>query len=402
MESHILNWLNLTIRWIHVIVGIAWIGASFYFVWLENNLERGKKDLPDEIAGDLWAIHGGGFYYLRKFKVAPAQLPPHLHWFKWEAYATWLSGVALLTVVYYLNAETFMVDPAVAEISGMQAIGIGVASLVAGWAFYDILCRTPILKKPVLMLILMFGFLTASAYVLEQFLSARAAYIHVGAMIGTMMAGNVLFVIIPGQRKLVEAAEAGREPDPWDGIYGGLRSRHNNYFTLPVLFIMISNHFPVTYNFEHGGWLMLAAISALGVAVRHHFNVRHESSKWAWTMPAAAIGIALLAWFTVPSTSAKGNFTQVKEYRDVEFNEVKAIVATRCLSCHSANNTDDVFIVAPNGMRLDEDELIVKWAGSIKNRVYDLQNMPMNNKTEITNEERLILAAWVHQGASID
>lgn len=402
MESHIITWLNLTIRWLHIIVGIAWIGASFYFVWLENNLERGKKDLPDEIAGDLWAIHGGGFYYLRKFKVAPPTLPPHLHWFKWEAYATWLSGVALLTVVYYLNAETFMVDPAVAEISGMQAIGIGVASMVLGWAFYDIVCRTPLLKKPVLMLVVMFAFLTGSAYVLEQFLSARAAYIHVGAMIGTMMAGNVLFVIIPGQRKLVAAAEAGKEPDPWDGIYGGLRSRHNNYFTLPVLFIMISNHFPVTYGFEAGGWIMLAAISALGVAVRHHFNVRHATNAWAWTMPAAAVGIAVLAWFTVPTTSSKGDFTKVKEFREVEFNEAKAIVATRCYSCHSATPTDDVFTVAPNGVRFDEDELMVKWAAGIKNRVYDVQNMPMNNKTEITDEERLILAAWAHQGAKVD
>lgn len=400
MYAHLIDWFNLTIRWLHVIVGVAWIGASFYFVWLENNLERAKEGLPDDIAGDLWAIHGGGFYYLRKFKVAPPKLPAHLHWFKWEAYATWLTGVALLTVVYYLNAETFMVDTAVADLSGLEAVGIGVGALVIGWIFYDVVCRTPLLKKPVLMLVVMFAFLTASAWALEQFLSARAAYIHVGAMIGTMMAGNVLFVIIPGQKKMVQAAEEGREPDPWDGIYGGLRSRHNNYFTLPVLFIMISNHFPMTYG--HGeGWLILAGISAVGVAVRHHFNVRHRTQAWAWTMPAGIVALGVLVWATLPASSTKGDFAAVKAYRTVEYNEAKAIVATRCYSCHSAQTTDDVFTVAPNGVRFDSDELMKTWAAGIKNRVYDVQNMPMNNKTDMTEEERLIVAAWVYQGAPV-
>jgi uncharacterized membrane protein len=247
MSHHVIEWSNLLVRWIHFIVGVAWIGASFYFVWLENHLERNKPGLKEGIAGDLWAIHGGGFYYLNKFEVAPKKLPQTLHWFKWEAYATWLSGIVLMTIVYYVNAEVYMVDPDVAVITSWTAIGIGVGSMVGGWIVYDLLCRTPLLKKPAVMLAVMFAFLTGLAWLLQQFLAPRAAYIHVGAVIGTMMAGNVLMVIIPGQKRLVAAAEKGEEPDAWHGIYAGLRSRHNNYFTLPVLFIMISNHFPTTW-----------------------------------------------------------------------------------------------------------------------------------------------------------
>ncbi len=401
MEAHIVEWLNLTVRWLHVIAGVAWIGASFYFVWLENNLERLKEDLPEDIAGDLWAIHGGGFYYLQKFKVAPKELPKNLHWFKWEAYFTWITGFSLLIIVYYWNASTYMVDAAVADISEGASIGIGIGSLAIGYIVYDLLCRSPILKKPPLMLAIMFGFLTASAYVLSLYLSPRAAYIHVGAMIGTMMAGNVLFVIIPGQRKLVAAAEAGNEPDPWDGIYGGLRSRHNNYFTLPVLFIMVSNHFPMTYGHEYG-WAVLAGLSAVGIGIRHHFNIRHRTNAAAWVMPVGAIGVAVLAWFTMPDAGPEVDMDAVREFREVSFAEAQGIVATRCYTCHSATPTDDVFKIAPNGVRFDEPALMKKYSAKIMNRTYEVRNMPMANKTKITEDERLILAAWVFQGAKTE
>lgn len=399
MDPHYLDWLNLMVRWLHIIVGIAWIGASFYFVWLENHLEREKENLPEGIAGDLWAIHGGGFYYLQKFKVAPPRLPETLHWFKWEAYWTWISGVTLLIIVYYMNASTYMIDSGVAAISPAMAIGIGVGSLVAGWAFYDNLCRTPILKKPVLMLAMMFGFLTLSAWGLSQYLAPRAAYIHVGAMIGTMMAGNVFFVIIPGQRKLVKAAEEGRQPDPWDGIYGGLRSRHNNYFTLPVLFIMISNHFPMTYGHEYG-WAVLAALSAVSIAVRHHFNVQHKSNATFWVMPVGALIVVLIAWLTTPGLFDE-NAKALKEHRPVTYAEAQTVVAKHCYSCHSAAPTDTVFVVAPNGVRFDSDELMQRYALTMKTRVWDVRNMPFGNKSEISEEERLILAAWAQQGAKI-
>ncbi len=398
MNPHIIEWLNLLVRWIHVIVGVAWIGASFYFVWLENNLERGTEGLPDDIAGDLWAIHGGGFYYLRKFKVAPAKMPPHLHWFKWEAYATWLSGVALMIIVYYLNASVYMVDPAVMDLSAASAIGIGVAALVVGWGFYDVMCHTPLLKKPTLMLVVMFSFLTACGWGLSELLSARAAYIHVGAMIGTMMAGNVLMVIIPSQRRLVEAAEKGEAPDPWQGEYAGLRSRHNNYFTLPVLIIMVSSHFPSTYGNEYG-WAVLAAIAAAGVGVRHHFNVRHKTNKWAFTMPAAVVILALLAWYTAPNMAGRGSVADLKAHAPVPYQEAKSIIAGRCLSCHSATPTDDVFTIAPVGTIFDTDADIARWAQRIRVRAYDVQTMPFMNKTGMTDEERAALGAWIYQGA---
>lgn len=401
MSPHVIEWSNLLVRWIHFIAGVAWIGASFYFVWLENHLERGKPELKEGIAGDLWAIHGGGFYYLNKYEVAPDKLPKNLHWFKWEAYATWLSGVALLTIVYYLNADVFMVDPDVAVISSWTAIGIGIGSMVAGWIVYDLLCRTPLLKKPVAMLAVMFAFLTALAWVLQQFLAPRAAYIHIGAVIGTMMAGNVLMVIIPGQRRLVAAAEKGEKPDAWHGIYAGLRSRHNNYFTLPVLFIMISNHFPTTWGSEYN-WAILAGISALAIAVRHHFNVRHKTNKWAWSLPAAAVGLGAMAFVTAPDRGPFGSVEELEAQPAVSFREVKAIIGTRCLMCHSESPSDDVFSAAPNGVTFDTDEEIVRWAPRMKVRTYDLRTMPLANKSGISDEERLKIGAWVHQGAKTD
>lgn len=401
MSPHVIEWSNLVVRWIHIIVGIAWIGASFYFVWLENHLERGKPGQKEGIAGDLWAIHGGGFYYLEKYAVAPKKLPETLHWFKWEAYATWLSGVTLLTIVYYLNVDAYMIDANVADLSAAQAIGIGLGSMLGGWIVYDVLCRTPLLKKPTLMLAVMFAFLTGMAYLLFQLLSARAAYIHVGAMIGTMMAGNVLFVIIPSQKRLVAAAEKGEEPDPWQGQYAGLRSRHNNYFTLPVLFIMISNHFPLTYGDEHG-WAILAGISAVGVAIRHHFNVRHRTQAYVWSMPVGAAALAALAWFTAPDTSNRGSVAELQAQAPVPFHEVKAIVATRCLMCHSETPTDDLFTVAPGGVKFDTDAEIAKWAPRMKVRTYDVKTMPFDNKSGMTEEERLKLGAWVYQGAHLD
>lgn len=397
MAPHVLEWLNLLFRWLHVIVGVAWIGASFYFVFLENHLERNKEGLGEGIAGDLWAIHGGGFYYLEKYKVAPKQLPETLHWFKWEAYATWITGACLLIIVYYLNASVYMIDAAVADITPATSVGIGVGALVVGWIVYDVLCRTPLLKRPTIMLVVMFGFLTACAWGLSQFLAPRAAYIHIGAMIGTMMAGNVLMVIIPGQRRLVKAAEEGREPDAWQGIYAGLRSRHNNYFTLPVLFIMISNHFPSTYGHEYA-WAILAGISAVGIAVRHHFNVRHVSQRWAWTMPVGLVALASLAYVTLPNMEGRGSVAELEAAPEVTFEEVKAIIATRCVQCHSQTPSDDVFTAPPNGVVFDTDEEIRKWAPRMKVRTYDMQTMPLANKTQMTDDERLKLGAWVHRG----
>ncbi|HAQ87539.1 MAG TPA: hypothetical protein DCR78_13990, partial [Pseudomonas sp.] len=253
MEAHLTEWLNLTVRWIHMIVGIAWIGASFYFVWLENNLNRANP--RDGLSGDLWAIHGGGIYHLEKYKLAPPQMPDNLHWFKWEAYTTWLSGVTLLMVVYYLNPSLYLIAPG-SDLAPAMAIAIGFGSLIVGWFVYDLLCDSPLGKKPALLGLILFVLVIFAAWAYSQVFSGRAAYIHTGALIGTIMVGNVFRIIMPAQRALVAAIEQNRTPDPLLPAKGLLRSRHNNYFTLPVLFIMISNHFPSTYGSQYN-WLIL-------------------------------------------------------------------------------------------------------------------------------------------------
>lgn len=288
-----LDWLNLIVRWLHVVTGIAWIGASFYFVWLDNTIRPpapGSDLAKKGVSGELWAVHGGGFYNPQKYLVAPAELPKELHWFKWEAYSTWLSGFALLTIVYYFNAQAMMVDKSVADLTSWQAVGIGLGSLLLGWTVYDLLCRSKLGQHDVAFGVVMFAFLSASAWVLNHFLSGRAAYIHVGAMIGTIMVANVLMLIIPGQRKMVAAMAAGGKPDPIHGLRAKQRSVHNNYFTLPVLFIMISNHYAMTYRHQHA-WAVLAVMMAAGVFIRHFFNLRHKG-RTEWRYPA--IGVLLL------------------------------------------------------------------------------------------------------------
>lgn len=401
MPAYIIEWLDLTFRWLHVIVGVAWIGTSFYFVWLENMLDRKSPDLPEGVEGDLWAIHGGGFYYLRKFEVAPAKLPETLHWFKWEAYATWITGLCMLTVVYYLNAEAMMVDPAVASVTTWGSIGIGVGAIIAGWLVYDGLCRTPLLKRPTLFLAVMFGLMVAASWGLTELLSHRAAYIHVGAMLGTMMAGNVFFVIIPNQKRLVDAAEAGGKPDAAQAAYASLRSRHNNYFTLPVLFIMVSNHFSMTYGPEYA-WAILAVLSAVSIGIRHHFNVRHRTNRWAWTMPFAALAIASLAFVTAPGVQLNEPDPKLAKMEPVAFEEVQTIIAARCAQCHATEPSSELFYAPPQGVVFETPEQIERWAHRIKIRVYDDKTMPLANRTKMTEEEREKVAAWVYQGANIE
>ncbi len=277
MEAYAGEWLQLLIRWVHLITGIAWIGASFYFVFLDNSLlpPRKKEDADAGIGGELWAIHGGGFYVARKFKLAPAELPAPLHWFKWEAYWTWISGFALFVVMYYAHADVYMIDRSVADIAPWQAIALSVALLVVGWIFYDQLCKRLGLEREKALAVVMIVFFAAVAWGLSHVYSGRAMYLQIGAMIGTIMAWNVYFVIIPAQRKLVEAKERNVPPDPVYGLQGKQRSVHNNYFTLPVLFIMISNHYPMTFGSRHA-WLVLIAILLLAAYVRHFFNLRHK------------------------------------------------------------------------------------------------------------------------------
>ena len=411
MDAHLTEWLNLGIRWIHMIVGIAWIGASFYFVWLENNLNRSNP--REGLSGDLWAIHGGGIYHLEKYKLAPPQMPENLHWFKWEAYTTWLSGVALLMVVYYLNPSLYLVLPG-SDLSPATAVAIGFGSLIVGWFIYDLLCDSPLGKKPALLGLVLFVLVIAACWGYSQIFSGRAAYIHTGALIGTIMVGNVFRIIMPAQRALVAAIESNTTPDPALPAKGLLRSRHNNYFTLPVLFIMISNHFPSTYGSEYN-WLILAALGALSVLARHYFNTRHESNRFAWALPAAAVGMICLAFVLspnrqpvpqnlAPTTPEQASISEQQSggVTHSQFTQVSSVIEERCTVCHSANPTSPLFSAAPAGVMFDTPEQIQQMAAKIHAQTVASQIMPLGNITQMTQEERDLLASWIEQGAQIN
>ena len=395
--AHLTDWLNLIVRWTHFIFGIAWIGASFYFVFLENALNRSDLENRNELAGHLWAIHGGGIYYLEKFKVAPHKMPRHLHWFKYEAYFTWITGIGLLFIVYYFNAQTYLIDSQKADIGTYTAISIGIGSMIFSWVFYDLLSRTPLLKKRNPFFWAIFFYLVLVAFGLNQVFTGRAAFIHVGAIIGTMMVGNVFRVIIPSQKALVKAAEEGKSPDPWLGQYAQHRSYHNNYFTFPILFIMISSHFPTTFG-DPFNWLILAILSLASNGIKHFFNLLDRGEKPYAYVGLAAIAVMGLVLFTAPKQDVSISANQAP----VTFKEINTIFKTRCVSCHSANPTDKVFITAPTGVKFDTAGEIVKMKERILNRTVQTRTMPLANQTNMTDEERTKIGIWIAQGAKVD
>ncbi|WP_027859673.1 urate hydroxylase PuuD [Marinobacterium jannaschii] len=397
MDPHVTEWLNLAVRWVHMITGIAWIGASFYFVWLENNLDR--RSPKEGLSGDLWAIHGGGIYHLEKYKLAPPQMPETLHWFKWEAYFTWISGVTLLAVVYYLNAELYLIAPG-SGLSPATAIAIGVGSLIAGWFIYDFLCDSALGKKPLLLGVLLFVLIIFAAWAFTLVFSGRGAFIHVGALIGTIMVGNVFRTIMPAQRGLVSAIEENRQPDPALPAKALLRSRHNNYFTLPVLFIMISNHFPSTYGSEFN-WAILAAIAALSILVRHYFNTRHDGQKFAWALPAAAVGMIALAFVSAPKSAEVSQGAAAGKAAVPVFAEVSDVISKRCTVCHSESPSSEMFKTAPGGVMFDSPEQIKILAPQIFAQSVASNAMPLGNITGMTPEERNMLRDWIQQGAEL-
>ncbi len=402
--AYSVDWLNLLVRWLHLTTGIAWIGASFYFVWLDNNIrppQPGSELANKGVSGELWAVHGGGFYNPQKYLVAPKQLPGHLHWFKWEAYSTWLSGMAMLFIVYYFNARAMMIDSSVANISSGQAVAIGLGTLIAGWVLYDALCRSPLGKHDAMFGIIMYLVIVFAAFVLSRLLSGRAAYIHVGAMMGTMMVGNVLMQIIPGQRKMVDAMLAGQSPDPIYGQKAKQRSVHNNYFTLPVLFIMISNHYAMTYS-HAWNWLILAAIIAAGVLIRHFFNLRHRGQT-DWRFPVAGCAILLAVSIAIaPRPALPLNHAEtgtVTGQQQSEFSQVQRILEQRCVTCHSAQPTQPGFAAAPAGILLQTPEQIRQNAAKIYQQAVQLKAMPLANLTQITGAERDVIGRWYEAGA---
>ncbi|HQW82816.1 MAG TPA: urate hydroxylase PuuD [Ferruginibacter sp.] len=392
-EGHLMEWLNIVIRLMHITFGIAWIGASFYFVFLENALNR-TKDVRDELAGNLWAVHGGGFYYLEKYKVAPKTIPKHLHWFKYEAYFTWLSGFCLLFVVYYFNASALLIDKNVLNITPLTGIGIGVSSFIVAWIIYHLLCKSPLIKYPFWFTLIGFVFAVGFAFFYSHVFSGRAAYIHFGAMLGSIMVANVFFVIIPAQKAMVKAARQGLPLNAQLGKNALNRSLHNNYFTLPVLFVMISNHFPSTFGFKEP-WLILVIITLGTAGVKHYLNLKEKGQLSVWVLPVSVVILLAGAFISAPPKNPGACNTKI------EFSEVNAIIQERCISCHSAKPTDDIYKTPPNAVVYDTPNDIVAKKDLIMQRVVITKTMPLNNKTNITQEERDIIRCWIEQGASV-
>ncbi len=392
LDPYATDWLDLLLRWLHVIAAIAWIGTSFYFVLLDQSL-RFPKDVADReagVGGELWEVHGGGFYHVQKYRVAPPELPEHLAWFKWEAYTTWLSGFALLVVLYYLNAGTYLVDRSVADLADWQAAAISAAMLAAAWAVYDVLCR--VLAGRELALGACIVALTAlAAWGSGQLFAARAAYLQVGAMLGTIMAGNVFFNIIPAHWELIRAKRAGRDPDPAPGIDAKRRSVHNNYLTLPVLFTMLAGHFAFAYGADHA-WLALLAFMLLGAWARLFFNLRHQG-RTLWSMPAVGVAAVVgLAFWLQPDTGTS------RSTAPVAFSRVQAIVAARCAPCHSLHPSQHGFSSPPAGIVLESTAEIAAQSSRIRTLVAS-KVMPLGNLTHMTQAERDAVVAWVDQGA---
>jgi uncharacterized membrane protein len=410
MSAYAIEFLSLLGRWVHLITGIAWIGASFYFVWLDNHLTVPTDEALRQkgVGGELWAVHGGGFYNAQKYRLAPQELPPTLHWFYWEAYSTFLSGLFLLCLLYYAQAEVYLIDPQVAALDKPEAIAIGVGFIIGGWLVYDALCRTALRSHGALLGSVLAVLLGAAAFGLCSLFSGRGAFIEFGAMLGTIMVANVFFVIIPGQREMVLAKRQGREPDPDAGLRGRLRSVHNTYFTLPVLFTMISNHYALTFGARHN-WLVLIALCAAGVLIRVYFVARHKRRERGGATPpwpaVAAFGIlAATAWTLAPrsmrpASAAAGTDAGTDPGADAaRFAVVQHIVAARCAPCHAAVPTQPGFAAAPNGLMLDSPDAIVSHAAVIAPQLAT-RAMPIGNLTGMTDTERGLLLDWIERGA---
>ena len=390
MQAYIADWLNLLIRWSHMIAGIGWIGASFYFIALDVSLKKRDK-MNEGVYGTAWEVHGGGFYHVEKYMVAPKHLPDDLIWYKWEAYLTFLTGFALLIVQYYFNARAYLIDPNVLAMTPAEAILISVASLAAGWFAYDGLCRSALGRNTPVLAVVVFALIVGAAYLFTHVFSGRGALIHVGAFVGTIMAANVFRVIIPNQRKIVASLLKGEAPDPRLGAIGKQRSVHNTYLTLPVLLMMVSNHYPMLTNHPQS-WLLVALILVVGGTVRH-FWVRHEAgdatAKILWAPGVAALGLVAALILTAPRANPALAGVTVSDA------DILALTARHCTMCHAAKPTHDGFAEAPKGVTLQRIEDIRRYAALIEQQAVKSDAMPLGNETGITTAERDKLGAWI-------
>ncbi|RWB57661.1 urate hydroxylase PuuD [Mesorhizobium sp.] len=394
------DWLSFAVRWLHVITGIAWIGSSFYFVALDLGL-RQRPGLPAGAFGEEWQVHGGGFYHIQKYLVAPAEMPEHLTWFKWESYATWLSGFAMLCVVYYAGADLFLIDPNVLNVSVPVGILLSLATIGVGWALYDLLCRSPLGKSDTGLMLVLYCVLVFIAWGLTHLFTGRAAFLHLGAITATIMSANVFMVIIPNQKIVVADLIAGRKPDPKYGKIAKQRSLHNNYLTLPVLFLMLSNHYPLAFGTEFN-WVIASLVFIIGVLIRHYFNTVHaRKGNPTWTWLGAAVLFMIIVWLSTvpkvltgePKTSAASAAAQVY-MASAHFPAVRDTVLGRCSMCHTEEPVYEGIYHAPKGVMLDTDARIAEHAREIYLQAGRAHAMPPANVTQITDQERALLVAW--------
>ena len=387
--------LDLLLRWFHVIAGIMWIGNSLLFNWLDRNLVK-----KEGIDGEIWLLHSGGFYQVEKKMLRPYQMPDKVHWFMWQNFSTWASGILLLVVVYYLGESAWLVDPGAGHVSYGTAVSAAVGTLLGGWVVYDLIWRSPLRNQPLVAGAICIAGLFVIAWGLSQIMTPRAAYIHVGVLLGTLMTGNVWMIIIPSQRDLVDATREGREQDRSLSLRAKVRSIHNNYMTFPLIFIMVSNHFPSTYSHQLN-WLILAVLMAGGALVRHFMNIRFSFPGWRVALGGCAVASVAIAYALTLAPSRSGaSDAELAAGPVVSFQAVQAIVSLRCVACHSATPSDALFKVAPNGLMLDTPEQIAASARRIRVRV-EGGTMPFANRTHMTDDERLTVARWVAQGSSL-
>ncbi|MCB9640056.1 MAG: urate hydroxylase PuuD [Myxococcales bacterium] len=398
MESYILDWFNLFFRWFHLTTGAAWIGTSFYFNWLNHSL-RPPETEKEGIKGELFAVHGGAFYQVLKYDGAPKVLPKTLHWFKWEAYFTWITGICLLTVVYYWDTKVYLLQSTGDGLQPWQAILTSIGFIVLSWVVYDLMCRSPLQKNPMLLAVIGLTLLTMIAFTLTRIYQPRAAFIHVGVIIGTIMAANVFFVIIPNQRLMVDAMIAGQAPDVSKGEAGAMRSLHNNYLTLPVLFIMLSNHYPMVFGNTYN-WAMLAGLALISMGARHYFNLKHNGEHKVWILPVAAVSLFALAVISKPRAATPSHTTSrpSKTASKVTFKQIQPILQVRCLVCHASKPSFPGFNAPPQGIKLERFEQVRAVHAKIRTSTVNSQYMPLGNLTKITPEERALIGEWIAQG----
>jgi uncharacterized membrane protein len=401
LDAILMEWGGLLLRWVHIITGIAWIGSSFYFMHIDAAL-RATPEIPQGKGGEAWEVHGGGFYHVRKYLVAPATLPPELIWHKWESYATWISGFFLLVWIYYFGADLYLIDPAIRTLSPWLAVLIGVGSLALAWVVYDRLVKSPLAANEIALAAVGFAFIMAMAYFFQQMFSGRGALIHTGAMMGTIMSGNVAMNIIPNQKKVIASLMAGQAPDPSLGKQAKTRSRHNNYLTLPVLFLMISGHYPLTFTSPYA-WIMVGFVLVAGASVRHFYNERHAGRGnlwWAWGVAAASIAATI--WLSMLSNATGRETLGLKAEKAIKVAEtlrvpkaVDDIIGSRCSMCHAREPVWSGIVVAPKGVMFDTHGQIVRQREAIRMHSVMTAAMPPNNITGMTVAERRTLALWL-------